>query len=664
MFRDMKLKMKLSLGFASVTALLVIVAATGIYAISNAGSGFQSYRELARDSVLCGRLQANMLLTRIQVKNFVISDDLAAVKSYEARFAKTSEFVAAAKQEIRNPERAKSVARIDELLVQYDDAFKQTIEQQTLRNSLMTAELNNHGPKMESILTSVLAASREYENTHTAFYAGSALRDLLMARIHVAKYANTNSKNDRDQVIIEFIKMDKALAAASDKLRNEEERSAIAKVNDLRSRYVNAFKSYVSATDARNDLVTQTLDRIGPEISDYAENIKLSVKSDQDALGPVVQAGNRKASLLIFVVSFTALLSAVAVTIALSRMITRPIIALVEAMQLADSNNDLTIQIPEAGNDEVGIMASSFNRFVSSLRETITVVANSSTAVSSASVQLDQTARSLTDGAGTTSSNSAQVAAVSKTMNSEIGTIAQSTEEMSTNVRAVATAMDQMSESIREIAGNTAEASAVACDASNLAEQSQSQVGQLHSSADEIGKVIGVIQEIAEQTKLLALNATIEAARAGEAGQGFAVVASEVKQLAKQTADATEHIRHQVSEMQTSTGDVVASIEKISHAIQQVNNVSTSIASAVEEQSVTSEEISRNMNETSRATEEVTAGVLRNAESTNALSSSIAEVDQAARYTADGAEQTRAAGNDLSHLAVELRDLVGKFRIA
>lgn len=664
MFRDMKLKMKLSLGFASVTALLVIVAATGIYAISNAGSGFQSYRELARDSVLSGRLQANMLLTRIQVKNFVISDDLSAVKGYEERFTKTSEFVATAKKEIQKPERAKSVAHIDELLVQYDHAFKQAIEQQTLRNSLMNTQLNEYGPQMESTLTSVLASSRDFNDSQTAFYAGSALRDLLMARVHVAKYANTNSQKDRDQVIIEFMKMDKALAAAAGKLQNEEDRLAITKVSDLRSRYVQAFKSYVAKTDARNELVTKTLDRIGPEISEYAESIKLSVKRDQDALGPVVQDGNRRASALIFMVSLAALASAIAITLVLSRMITRPIIALVEAMQHAESQNDLTIQIPEAGNDEVGMMASSFNRFVSSLRETITVVSNSSSAVSSASVQLSQTAQALTDGAGTTSASSAQVAEVSQAMSSEIGTIAQSTEEMSSNVRAVAAAMDQMSESIREIAGNTAEASAVACDASELANQSQSQVGQLHSSADEIGKVIGVIQEIAEQTNLLALNATIEAARAGDAGQGFAVVASEVKQLAKQTADATEHIRRQVSEMQSSTGDVVASIEKISSAIKQVNNVSSSIASAVEEQSVTSKEISRNMNETSRATEEVSAGVLRNAESTSSLSSSITEVDQAARYTADGAEQTRAAGNDLSHLAVEMRELVGKFRIA
>ncbi|MFK8110716.1 MAG: hypothetical protein AB8B91_00855, partial [Rubripirellula sp.] len=213
--------MKLSLGFASVTILLAVVAATGVYAISNAGTGFKTYRELAKDSVLCGRLQANMLLTRIQVKNFVISDDLSAVTRYEERLSKTSEFIAAAKQEIQNPERAKMVARIDDLIVRYKEAFEKAVAQQTLRGRLLNEQLNVDGPKMEAILTSLLSSSRDFDDSETAFYAGSALRDLLMARVHVAKYAKANSDRDRDQVIVEFKKMTKSLDAAASKLQDE-----------------------------------------------------------------------------------------------------------------------------------------------------------------------------------------------------------------------------------------------------------------------------------------------------------------------------------------------------------------------------------------------------------------------------------------------------------
>jgi methyl-accepting chemotaxis protein len=172
-----------------------------------------------------------------------------------------------------------------------------------------------------------------------------------------------------------------------------------------------------------------------------------------------------------------------------------------------------------------------------------------------------------------------------------------------------------------------------------------------------------VIQDIAEQTNLLALNATIEAARAGEAGKGFAVVATEVKELAKQTASATEDIRRRIESIQASTGETVAAIGEIGHVIQQVNDVSRTIASAVEEQSITTREIASNVAQSAAAADTVAKGISESATATQEITQSIAAVNEAALQTAQGATNTQAAGSELTRLSEQLQGLVGQFRI-
>ena len=188
--------------------------------------------------------------------------------------------------------------------------------------------------------------------------------------------------------------------------------------------------------------------------------------------------------------------------------------------------------------------------------------------------------------------------------------------------------------------------------------------GNLGAAASEIGKVIEVIQDIAEQTNLLALNATIEAARAGEAGKGFAVVATEVKELARQTAAATEDIRQRIEGMQSSTDVVVQSIAEMGQVIMQVDDVSRTIAAAVEEQSVTTKEIARNVAQTSTAAEAVAKGVAESAGVTREIAHNIADVDQAAKQVASGATTAQNAGGRFTQVADTLSSLVGQFKVS
>ncbi len=258
------------------------------------------------------------------------------------------------------------------------------------------------------------------------------------------------------------------------------------------------------------------------------------------------------------------------------------------------------------------------------------------------------------ENANSLAASSEELTAVSKQMGSNADeTAAQATvvsaasEQVSKNVQTVATATEEMSASIKEIAKNANEAAKVATTAVKVAENTNTTVAKLGESSAEIGKVIKVITSIAQQTNLLALNATIEAARAGEAGKGFAVVANEVKELAKETAKATEDISQKIEAIQNDASGAVQAIGQIGEIINQINDISNTIASAVEEQTATTNEIGRNVTEAAKGSSEI--------------AQNITGVAQAARSTSDGARDSQEASTQLAQMAANLQTLVSRF---
>ena len=227
-------------------------------------------------------------------------------------------------------------------------------------------------------------------------------------------------------------------------------------------------------------------------------------------------------------------------------------------------------------------------------------------------------------------------------------TVSSSSEQVNANSQSVATGIEQMTASIKEIAKNATDAARVATSAVNTAETTNTTITKLGQSSTEIGNVIKVITSIAQQTNLLALNATIEAARAGEAGKGFAVVANEVKELAKQTANATEDISLKIEAIQDDTKDSVEAIGQITGIINQINDIQNTIASAVEEQTATTNEIARNVNQAAKGSSEINLN--------------IGNVAEAAQSTTESATNTQDSARELSKTAIELQELVGRFK--
>ncbi len=268
------------------------------------------------------------------------------------------------------------------------------------------------------------------------------------------------------------------------------------------------------------------------------------------------------------------------------------------------------------------------------LRDAMNTIGENATALAGASEELSAVSMQMSGNAEETSSQANVVSAAS--------------EQVSTNVRTVSTGVEEMNAAIREIAKNASDAAQVSKQAVSVANMTNGTIAKLGDSSIEIGKVVKVITSIAEQTNLLALNATIEAARAGEAGKGFAVVANEVKELAKETAKATEDISQKIDAIQNDTNGAVKAIREISEVINQINDISSTIASAVEEQTATANEMGRNVAEAARGS--------------NEIAQNITSVASAAESTTQGASNCQQAAAEMSRMAAELQELVSRFK--
>ena len=384
----------------------------------------------------------------------------------------------------------------------------------------------------------------------------------------------------------------------------------------------------------------------GNESADHATPINIAMKqslgSMADSFDKLVdqnkgelRADNRSLNLTMAASTFAALSIGICVAIFLSHGIARAtqcVLLQAEAIAVGDlTRDDLRIR----SQDELGDLTKAINEMSGSLKRMILDIKENAEQVAIASEALNTTSQ--------------QITANSEETSAQADVVSKAAQAVSQNLQTVATGAEEMEGSIKEIAKNATEAARVATSAVKVAESTTATVFKLGESSSEIGQVIKVITSIAQQTNLLALNATIEAARAGEAGKGFAVVANEVKELAKETARATEDISHKIEAIQADTKAAVDAIASISVVINQVNDISGTIATAVEEQNATTNEMSRNVNEAAQGSGEIT--------------SNIAGVAEAAQGTTRGATDTQKAAQQLVETSTRLRKLVGQFKI-
>ncbi len=525
---------------------------------------------------------------------------------------------------------------------------------------------------------------------------------------------------------------------------------------DANGERIEAIKSAAAEyRRAMSDLLTTwtTLEELNNGREEVGDGMLETIQAIADAgMARMVSMTNGNADLLTRTATLMILglvlgaVAAVVVAFFLITQITRPVSGIVGYVKRF-GDGDLAADIEIDTGDEIGQMAGDLRRAVGNIREilrelseTTETLAGASEELSSVSTQMASSAEEMNSQADTVASASEEVnasvrtvaasaeqssasvssiAAMTEEMSASftsvakaakktaenVSQMARSSESMSSQVNSVASAAEEMTVSLNEVAKNTVQASRISQNARERTEQINARIEALVSASKQIGRVVGVIKDIADQTNMLALNATIEAAGAGEAGRGFAVVAGEVKELAKQSAEATDEIADQIERIQTSTDDAVSAIEEINKVIGEIAGINEMIASSVEEQTATAGEISKSVagtavtvkgvadnanessalvddianstDETSRTAAEVArnidellAGVKEVARSAseasrgvNEISRNIQGISEASRQTASGAGQTDRSSQELARMAAALSRIVGRFKL-
>jgi len=314
MFQNLSVSRKILFGFLSILFLLALVSAISFMVIDSTADGFISYREMARDANLAGRLQANMLMVRMNVKDFIITGSYKDLQEYADYYRRMSGFLAEAQLEIQKPERAAQIDSVQTDLKDYIKAFDQVIIYRDQRNDAVFKVLDVKGPYMESTLTAIMTSAEENRDMAAAFNAGLAMKHLLLVRLYVSKFLVNNDQRSVDRVHSEFINVRERLDILEKELQNPHRRQMLATVVDYFDDYEKTFIRLVEIIFNRNELITGTLDRLGPAIATHVEDVKLDIKGVQDTLGPqIVSAQNRNIWLVSTVASF-ALLIGIALT--------------------------------------------------------------------------------------------------------------------------------------------------------------------------------------------------------------------------------------------------------------------------------------------------------------------------------------------------------------
>jgi methyl-accepting chemotaxis protein len=377
-----------------------------------------------------------------------------------------------------------------------------------------------------------------------------------------------------------------------------------------------------------------------------------------------VDARSDRATLIQVGILFCVVLVLVcAITISLRFIMGRPMRHLMDmVIDLAQGKGDLTKRLRIETRDEIGELADWFNRFIERMQLLVKGFSQNVEVLNTSSMALTDVAETMTGHARGVSEKSRSVAAATEEMSSNMSLVAEASENATSNVSMVAAATEEMNATFTEISSNSEKAVAVTGDAVQKAKNASKKVNELGKAAADISKVTEVITEISEQTNLLALNATIEAARAGEAGKGFAVVANEIKELAKQTAEATQDIKKKIEGIQASTDGTVSEIGDISQVIDSVNHIVSVIVNAVKEQDVATSEIARNTEQAALGIQDVHRSVAESSTVASDIAANIADVNSAATDMAASCMKVNESAEQLSDLSVTLSTQVGQYR--
>jgi len=659
--KNTKIRSKIFIGFAVVLTLLLVISATGGVSLRNGEGNFAHYRETAGQSNGAALVQATLLKAQLAVADFLAHSSEDAIAEFEERISQTMTLIETLNGQVVNAKDKKAISTATGNLAAYQTAFDEVSSLQTRRNSILLNRMYVQGAEMEKKLTTLMKNAYDETDVSAAYLAAKVQRSLLLLRLYANRFVTGNDLADFDRAQEAVAEMKESMAELLGELFDDNRKALAAEVSTLQEQYEAAILEVHDVIVQRDELVLGTIGFLGPNIAALMDDLRNSLKTEQEALGPATSKAMKTAMIVTMVVAAVSVLLGVLAALLIGGGIAKPVTALTAAMtSLADG--DKTVEIPGQDNgDEVGDMARAVLVFKESIIKADELAEREREAARRREVRgrqlealtgsfdadVSELLRSLASSATEMEATAASMSQIAEGTNERATAVAGAAEQASANVQTVATATEELSSSIQEISRQVAQSSTVAERAVSEAHHTDTQIQGLVRAANRIGEVVDLITDIAEQTNLLALNATIEAARAGDAGKGFAVVASEVKNLANQTARATEEIGQQIADIQAETKEAVRAIQSITTTISEMSEIAGTIAAAVEQQGAATSEIARNVEQASTGTLEVTSNII--------------EVTHSANETGTAATQVTSVASELNSQADHLKQQVERF---
>lgn len=652
---------RITFGFIIVLAVLVAVIGFSYFALTAAKSSFGGFTSMANSAIATQKIDSDVISLRRNVMDFIRDSSPEALEEVRRLLGSLKETLTAQQAAVASADaRAKydeMIAAIDTYAKDFEDAVKMKSDRDWLQND----ELGELGLKASKNMAGILSESISNGDFDIAAYAGQAEEKLLAARIAAEHFVSTKDPQFIEQSGRSVLIFSSSIAALQGKLKLQQHRRLAQEAAQTMQKYSSTLSDLRELAVNLNTLLDDKMAKASKHIGELANEITASQQSAMDVVAVDTVAAVEKGLKAMLIIAGVALAIGIFCAIVIGRSISRPVQSMTETMRdLAGGNLDVVIPALE-NRDEIGDMARTvvvFKDALAAQRAADAAAKHDAEAKLARSRALEsliagfegkvgELVTSLTTASGDLQTSAQSMTATAEETNQQSNAVAVAAEQATANVQTVAAATEELTSSISEIGRQVNQSTTIAQKAVQQAAHTNSQVQGLAISAQAIGDVVRLISEIASQTNLLALNATIEAARAGEAGKGFAVVASEVKNLASQTAKATEEISSKVSEIQSATEESVTAIQGIAKVIEEISQISNTIATAVEQQSAATSEIARNVQQASQGTTEV--------------SGNIQGVTHAAGETGKAAGQVLGAATELGQQSHTLNAEVGQF---